>query len=213
MTDRSKARQTASLKRIEAYWHSLSDGKIPLRSKVDPKCIEADLEYAFIAEQIAPGMAKLRVAGSHLNDLMGIETSGMPLSALLAPAARPLLSDALIRFFREPGITRIHFDGEQGIGKPALSGEAVLAPLCSDTGDFDRALGGLVTYGKVGRTPRRMTITSLSHVPLDRLDKHQTPQKTQISGFAEPVSSFQPAPKTDGPSKHPYLRLIVSNDD
>ncbi len=216
MSDRFQARQTAPLNRIEAYWRGLSGGQIPLRSQVDAGSIESDLEYAFIAQRIAPGMAKLRVAGSHLNDLMGMDTSGMPLSALMAPSARVDLSQALTHFFRHPGITRIKLKGETGIGKPAISGEMMLAPLCSDPGEFDRVLGALITSGRIGRTPRRMSITGVSHVPMADLDLPE-PGPAPMGELAEPASVFEHKSKSardpEPQKKHPYLRLIVSNDD
>ena len=41
-----------------------------------------------LAERIAPSMAKLRVAGAHLSDLMGMEVAGMPLSKPNLPIIR-----------------------------------------------------------------------------------------------------------------------------
>ncbi len=61
-----------ALSQVEAYWEGLRQGRdVPMRSDIDPRGIEDALEYAFILERIAPGLARLRVAGSHLSDVMG----------------------------------------------------------------------------------------------------------------------------------------------
>ena len=54
---------------------------MPLRSEIDPRGLKGALEYCFVLERIAPGLARLRVAGSHLGDLMGMEVRGMPITA------------------------------------------------------------------------------------------------------------------------------------
>lgn len=99
MTDREREKRLEPLRLVEHYWHELATarGEVPLRSEIDPRSIENALEYAFLAERIAPGLAKLRVAGAHLNDLMGMETAGMPLSTLFTPAARETLAGAVGR--------------------------------------------------------------------------------------------------------------------
>ena len=70
---------------VEAYWEALRGSRLmPTRAEIDPRGIEQALEYAFIVERIAPGIARLRIAGSHLNELMGMEVRGMPLTAFIA---------------------------------------------------------------------------------------------------------------------------------
>ncbi|MEL6207154.1 MAG: PAS domain-containing protein, partial [Pseudomonadota bacterium] len=93
------------LAELEDYWHSLRGNRIvPARSEVDPRRIENALEYAFIVERIAPGMARFRLAGMHLNDLMGMEVRGMPLTAFFDPDARKRVSAAMERVFDDPAI-------------------------------------------------------------------------------------------------------------
>ncbi|HIC65033.1 MAG TPA: PAS domain-containing protein, partial [Paracoccus sp.] len=49
------------------YWHGLRRGRaIPARSDVEPRGISRALDYAFILERIAPGAARMRLAGRHL---------------------------------------------------------------------------------------------------------------------------------------------------
>ena len=74
---------------IRAYWESLRhDGQIPLRSDIDPRAIESALPHAFILERIAPQIARFRVAGQHLTQLMGSDARGMPLTAFFMAGSR-----------------------------------------------------------------------------------------------------------------------------
>ncbi|WP_252737644.1 PAS domain-containing protein [Citreicella sp. C3M06] len=217
MTDREKHKRMAPLRLLETYWQGLAGltGEVPLRSQIDPRGIESALEFAFLGERIAPSLAKLRVAGTHLNELMGMETGGMPLSALFTPAARDRLGEALARVFSEGAMVRLDVAGEEGFGKTALEGHVLILPLRSDMGDMTRMIGMLVTTGRIGRTPRRFTITActvepaLGAKPQPSLPEPEASRK-QLTELAEPAASFTHKPRRTG--KHPYLRLIVSND-
>ena len=220
MTDRERQKRLEPLRVVESHWHELATARaeVPLRSEIDPRRIENALEYAFLAERIAPGLAKLRVAGAHLNDLMGMETSGMPLSTLFTPAGREKLADAVTRVFAEGVMVEIRLTGEEGFGRNALQGDLLLLPLRSDMGDMTRMIGALVTTGRIGRTPRRFEIESVSvHAPaLDKTPAETppvatAPEPTPARGLAEEATPFEPAPSSDT-KKPPYLRLIVSND-
>ena len=179
--------RTAPLREVETYWHALCGATtVPLRSQIDPRGIEGALEYAFLAERIAPQMAKLRVAGSHLSDLMGMEVAGMPLSALFAPGDRDKLAEAVGKLFADPAIVRAQLRGEQGFGKSALEGELLLLPLRSDMGDLSRALGCLVTRGRIGRTPRRFEIASISTVPALQNAPAPAPEAQPTADYLKP---------------------------
>ncbi|MAE92482.1 MAG: diguanylate cyclase [Pelagibaca sp.] len=222
MTDREREKRLEPLRVVESYWHDLATtrGEVPLRSEIDPRSIENALEYAFLAERIAPGLAKLRVAGAHLNDLMGMETSGMPLSTLFTPAARDVLADAVTRVFAEGVMVKIRLTGEEGFGRNGLQGDLLLLPLRSDMGDMTRMIGALVTTGRIGRTPRRFDIESVSvqAATLTRTtpDAETAPTRTApetppVPGLAEEAAPFEATPSSDA-KRPPYLRLIVSND-
>ena len=146
---------------LRAYWTGLQRGRaVPDRADVDPRAIERTLEYAFILERVAPGHARFRIAGTHLNDLMGMEVRGMPLAAFFAPEAREMLQDGLEQVFSVPEILELTLSGEDGFGRPPLAARMLLMPLKSDLGDVTRVLGCLVGEGQIGRTPRRFMITA-----------------------------------------------------
>jgi len=222
MTDLEKQKRLAPLRLLETYWRSLADetGEIPLRSQIDPRGIESALEYAFLAERITPSLAKLRVSGTHLNDLMGMETSGMPLSTLFTPEARDALGDAVARVFSEGAIVRMRLDAEEGLGKGALDAHMTLLPLRSDMGDLTRMIGALATTGRIGRTPRRFSIAETEFLPAFGAGRPAAPNYRQderpTPELSEPPAAFHgepPRTAPDSPSrKHPHLRLIVDND-
>lgn len=151
-----------------AYWTSMRRaGDVPLRAEIDPRGIEALLSNTFVAEKIAPGLARLRIAGTHLGDLMGMDVRGMPLSALIAPQSRTDLADALVDVFDRPAVARMQLAAPGGFGRPALTGTLVIAPLRSDLGDISRAMGCLVTSGTPGRAPRRFSLSDTQITPLE----------------------------------------------
>ncbi len=207
-----------AIREVEGYWQALRAGRlVPRRSEVDPRGIERALEYAFILERIAPGLARLRIAGSHLTELMGMEVRGMPLSAFFTPEARTVTSDVLEQVFQSPAMAELTLTAEGGIGKPDIDARMILLPLKSDLGDVSRILGCLSTQGVIGRTPRRFEVTAnrvrrLTEGGADLpAEEPEATADTPAPGFAEPAESFTPPPprSPDGTS---HLRLVKSDD-
>lgn len=192
---------------MRRYWQDMrKEGDVPRRSDIDPRGIEKLLENALIAEKIAPGLARLRIAGQHLGDLMGMEVRGMPLSAFISPDHRDQLGEALIELFERPAIITLHLTAPAGAGRPEMQATLVLLPLRSDLGDVSRALGCLVSRGGIGRTPRRFEIAKLHVEPLGA-STAPDPRDEPQTGFAEPQAPFS----ADAPALHserPYLRLV-----
>lgn len=209
-----RARASAKIDRIESYWNSVRGNRlVPSRCEIDPRGMDGFLGNAFILERITTGLARFRIAGSHLSDLTGLELRQMPFSALFLPGSREILANAFEAVFDEPAMVRFAISSPAGFGRDALEGELILLPLRSDLGDVDRVLGGLILEGKVGRTPRRIEIVGQS--------------RQSLIGYAGPAHAANPEqpslPKTPtvfGPpgaeknSDHAcgHLRLIVSND-
>lgn len=184
-----------TLTELRAYWNGLQRGRaVPDRADVDPRAIERTLEYAFILERVAPGHARFRIAGTHLNDLMGMEVRGMPLAAFFAPEAREMLQDALEQVFALPEILELTLAGDDGFGRPPLVGRMLLMPLKSDLGDITRVLGCLIGEGQIGRTPRRFTITEAEASAV--IPGAPTgPRLIPDSGAAQPARAPAPEPE------------------
>ena len=212
MTQFATSSRFQPLREVEAYWETLRAGRlVPRRSDIDPRGIERALEYSFVMERIAPGLGRLRIAGSHLTELMGMEVRGMPLSTLIAPNSRDLISDALEEVFSGPAKVEIALRAEKAIGKPQLDARLILLPLKSDLGDITRVLGCLVSHGSIGRAPRRFEILETEVTALlgdARILDQDGPLIDQIrenqpapTGMAEDAPTFEAGPR-------PYLRLV-----
>jgi len=209
----------SAISQVEAYWEGLRGTRLmPKRSEIDPRGIESALEYTFVLERIAPGMARIRIAGSHLGDLMGMEVRGMPLTSLITPPCRRQIADAIEDVCQRPAMCELRMSAENNLAKPHMEGRLLLLPLKSDLGDVSRILGCLVAQGKIGQTPRRFNlvgarirpITSTSSVPAPiNPTEQKRPQRVHSEGFAETQKSFEAT--TPKPSV-PYLRLVKSDD-
>ncbi len=196
----------SALSQVEEYWNSLRKGRLmPARADVDPRGIAQSLEYTFVLERVAKGLARFRLAGMHLNDLMGMEVRGMPLTAMILPKFRPIVGDALEAVFDEPAIARMTLRSAASIGRPALEAQLLLMPLRSDLGDVSRILGCLVSEGEMGRAPRRFDVAEHSRRTLigySDVPNVATPQAT-------PEGSETDAPRSRRRPHAPHLTLVT----
>jgi hypothetical protein len=152
-------RQQPALTRIEDYWDTIRGNRLmPTRADIDPRDLQGVLANTFVLERIAPGLARFRVSGSHLTDLLGMEARGMPISAIFEPQARQELGEAVEAVFSEPAVVQMSLGCRGGIGRPPLTGGLVLLPLRAADEASTRALGALVMTGPTGRSPRRPEI-------------------------------------------------------
>jgi hypothetical protein len=201
---------------VRAYWEALRNGRdVPFRSEIDPRGIETALEHTFILERIAPRVARFRLSGKHLNDLMGHETRGMPLTSFFTTEARSEIEALLGRVFDGPETAELTLSAELGPGRPPLAGRLLLLPMKSDLGDISRALGCLVCEGQIGRTPRRFTIAAARVMPSGGGVRTAAPRQPvdATRGFGEAPAAFQGAVKRVAASERPYLRLVMPEQD
>ncbi len=227
MSDYQPETGYAAIAQVEAYWEALRGTRLlPKRSDIDPRGIEQALENAFILERIAPGIARLRIAGSHLNDLMGMEVRGMPLTAFFTPDARAEIADLLEVVFQTPAIATLHLSSPAGGGRPRMEARVILLPLKSDLGDVSRVLGCFVAKGELGTAPRRFDLMrkDVLHIAAgqppvpaptgpreNKLPSLPTPERAKRSqGMAEAPTPFRGA---DDRRRPPYLRLVKSDDE
>lgn len=140
---------------IRGYWNAqLKGGAVPYRSDIKAAGLGRAVDFAFIAERIAPGMARYRLAGQHLHKVMGMEVRGMPLAAVLRSSARKEFSDILESVFKTPQIAELWLAAPVAYARPKITARMLLLPLKSDLGDVTRVFGGLITSGDFGQTPR-----------------------------------------------------------
>lgn len=199
-----------ALAKIEAYWSDLRRGRlVPSRAEIDPRGLEGVLGHAFILERLTTGLARLRIAGSHTTELLGMEARGMPLSAIFGAASREALADALQAVFDEPATLRFSVLSPSGFGRAEVTGNMVLLPLRSDLGDITRVLGGVSLKGPFGRTPRRLEIAGQSRRSL--IGYAAPPgETTGLSGSFTPPNA--PAPPGKPRTRSDHLRLVVVNE-
>jgi hypothetical protein len=224
-----------AVSQIDAYWEGLRDGRLmPKRSEVDPRGMEGALEYAMLMELVAPGVARIRVSGMHLTDLLGMEVRGMPLTAFFEPQDRPRIAAVLDEVVGTKGsgpkVIEVSLASPGGIGRPELQAKLYLAPLASERDGRPRILACLQAKGTVGRAPRRFQIADIHKrrimAAAGAVDLAQTPQETPVPnvaspapgidnkapGFAENTAEFERDAEPTNPAERPYLRLVKSDD-
>lgn len=189
-----------ALQVVRGYWEAMRrDGGLPRRDEINPRGMAEALEQVFLVEQIAPNHGRIRLAGVALNDLLGMDLRGMPVTALMEPVARSRLSEALGGLFRGEHILDIWLEAERGIGRPPLMARMLLLPMIGAQGEPDLALGCLSSKGEIGRAPRRFAISRLMREPLPASATQDLAQ-----AFAEPLRPVRP------PVGRPNLRLVSS---
>ncbi|MEL6690794.1 MAG: PAS domain-containing protein, partial [Pseudomonadota bacterium] len=221
MVDFTKSQRFDGIAALEAYWQSLrGDRLVPLRSDIDPRGIESALDYSFIVERVTAGVIRFRLAGSQLNEMMGMDVRGMPITSFFGTQSRAQFLDAIEGVFNGPEVVEMQMESPEGAGKPALAGQMILMPLKSDLGDISRAIGCFPTRGSMGRAPRRFELTgNIQRRPLrsdeepavvTRRPASERPLSTPLpAGFAERATPFQ---VKKHPSERPYLKLVKDDD-
>ena len=133
------------IRQAEAYWSALRTGAgVPRRTQIDPRGLENILQYAFIVERIAPGIARFRLAGRHLSELAGMEVRGMVLTSFFTPAARTRIGAVLEHMFDAPAVAELTLTSEAKRWRPMTEARMILLPLENDAGQVTRALGVLI---------------------------------------------------------------------
>jgi len=202
-----------AIETVAEYWNALSRGfAIPRRHEVDPRELGVTLAHCFILERIAPGVGRIRLAGQHLTALLGLDARGMPLTALFEPQDRMKAAQALEDCCAGPASVRLDLTATGSLGREALAGQMYLAPLRAQDNQPNRALGCLQTIGKIGRQPRRLSISDMRVTPIEFAHAFLDTATPPSLAFAEPAGAFQPAaPAPDRPAAA-RLRLVVNND-
>lgn len=199
---------------VEAYWTALKGSRlVPGRLEIDPRGIEGALGHILLLERIAPGVGRVRLAGAHLNDLMGMDVRGMPVSALVAPQDRKRFADYLEMVFTAPGRLLMDLRAERALGKPKCNARLLVLPLSDGENRITRALACLSTDGQIGRAPRRFLMENqhlsplTGAIPLPRATPHK------VYSFAEPPQPFDRTDMRHQPGIfRPYLRLVKTDD-
>ena len=213
MMDQLSQKQFNACALVESYWDNLCrEGALPLRSAIDPRGIEDALNYAFILESIGTGIARIRIAGMHLNELIGMEVRGMPISSFVTPASREAFARVLVSALKSPAKMQLSLTAEEAPrtgGKP-LTARMLLLPLADDEGRVNRILGCLETKGQFGQKPHRFELTSVKKTSLtSQAQRAPSPEvkHPEQKGFGDASVPFE-ARKT----RAPHLKLVRNGD-
>ena len=157
----------AALQRLRAHWDDLRGARImPDRTDFAPGAVADLLDICLLVERIAPGQARIRLAGMDLSDLFGMELRGMPLFTLFTPDCRTRLQPVVERVFAQPSIARLRLEAERGLFATPGLGEMLILPLRDSHGATSRALIGVTTQVTPGRSPRRFVLAGTHLEPL-----------------------------------------------
>jgi hypothetical protein len=192
--------ERSALEELEAYWRALRRARrIPVRTDVEPRRIDAILPQCFIMERVAPGIARVRVAGQGLNAIAGLDVRGLPLSALFAVEARPGLQGWLGAVFDTPAVVELPLTQSGGFLRGARSGRMLILPLLGPEGAVTRAIGAVDVAA--GWTPGKFRIDAGAAARCDSLSEVAPLPLRVVQGIAERA----PEVARGG------LRLVVSN--
>jgi len=190
------------LAELEAHWREIRtrSPQLPHRADLDPSRIAGALPQAFVLERAAPGVARLRIVGRALSNLLGTEARGLPLSVFFTPASRDVLRSWLERCFDAPAILELSAEARQGVFRTPLTGRLLLLPMLDRDGHVTRALGGFAIEGT-----KRSSIV--------KFDLAAAPTRFQIlpqasAAWAAAPSEARPVP---GEPRRSHLRLVVDN--
>lgn len=190
-----------ALAELERYWAGLAPaGQVPRRSDIDPAALRGLIEDCMMLERVAPGVARVRVAGQRINDLSGYDLRGMPLSVMFTPQARATLTRAVERAFHGPAIVEVPLRSHGGLTQPALDGRLILLPLKDGFGRVTRCLAALVASGRRGKGGRRFEI-----------DTREDMRTDPINHLSVASNERRPAPLKNKTEERPALRLVVNN--
>ncbi len=190
------------LKSLERYWRALRDTqRIPSRNDIEPSQIDDALPHAFILQRVAPGIARMRVAGQQLHHLLKMDARGMPISTFFLPTARDQIADLIEDAFSGPAILAVPLVSPGNLVRPALTGTILLLPLRDDKGNTTRILGAIVTEGVVGTRPRRFEIDPDIDIRREALGLQLAAERPKWA--TRSVST--------GDRNGPSLRLVVNN--
>ena len=197
---RAPAPEYPQCNRVLRYWDELRGQRVaPRRAEVEPRHIATALEFTFVAELVAPQVARLRIAGNHLEHLLGMEPRGMPLGVFFTLDARTELGNALDQVSKGAR-AQLPIRAESGLGKPAMDGLLLLLPLLDDDGRITRVMGVFETHGQIGRSPRRFKLTAQKMQiaqPMPGAQPAVTPNPVTEQRHAAPVAPRRPVPQAE----------------
>lgn len=185
-------RKSPVLEEAWRYWSDLRRGQaLPKRADLDPAGMKLILGHSLILDRVRPGTVRVRVGGRVPNDLMGMETRGLPVRAFFDLMQRSKAQELVESCFTDPATLELDLISEGADGPVAA--RMVLLPLVDAHGEVTKALAVLVPDRVATDGPRRFSI--LRH-HLGAL-RHQPKPEAKLR--PRPVTPT-PAPQYDTPA-------------
>ena len=172
------------------YWSSLrTDGAVPRREALDPRAMSLILGHSLILDRMRPGTVRVRTGGRVANDLMGMETRGLPIRAFFDLMQRTRAIALVERAFTEVATLEMDLVSD-GLDGP-LPARMILLPLRDRVDEVSKALAVLVPERLDAEGPRRFAIRRHHLAPLFAARPIPT---TQLAMAAEMQAPFEAAP-------------------
>lgn len=168
------------------------------------------LPSVFVGESIGKGLMLLRIAGSDLSEIAGVEARGLPLSVLMRPHSREILRRTLERVLVEPMIAEISLKAEARFGQPPIKAQLLLLPLMAADGRRRLVLGCLATSAKTAPANSRFEIIGLEEEALSLPAEAPLVAEPAAPRLVQP-SRVLPRPSSHSKrARHSHLRLVHS---
>jgi hypothetical protein len=176
---------------VRAYWEGLrTGGTIPDRTALDPRGLGGVLDRVFLAERIGRGLVQVRIAGSGLAEIAGMDLRGLPLSCLFTAETRPALAEV--------------------VEAVATGTRLVEMDLASDRDD-GRAIARLVLLPLVDGPDRRLVLGCLGSAGVPARSKFQIlRQRDERLNLANASEARTPPEQADLRHRRAHLKLVHS---
>ena len=162
--DRKESALPCPIAQLQSYWNVLSEnGAPPNRADVDPRRIMNILPHFMLMERIAPGIVRIRVAGSDVSGAVGTDLRGMPLSALFDTEARRRLPNIIETTLNSGSRAKLHLRAKSGLLRRPVKARLSLLPLRGHTSEVTQLMGCLVFEGTPPAPPCRFEIRSTEY--------------------------------------------------
>jgi hypothetical protein len=190
------------LSSLKSYWDRLRAGRVaPYRAEIDPRQFESALENTFIVEKLAPDTMRVRLAGTKICEMMGMEMRGMEPGALIQEADRVRFERLLNVVMNEPAVIELKLAAPNRAG--VYRAKMLLMPLRSDFGDINRVIGCTSGDGDLFAAPLAFAIEDVAVTPVE--PSQSVEARAAMPGFADAQADFAAA------APAPKLRTIEGN--
>lgn len=225
------AEQRNILETLEADWRRMAGNQFTLESgRLNPAEMHEALPHTFLLNRTGPGLARIRVAGQRLHDLLGMDPRGMSLGVFFDDDSRPEIAEMMETAVSLPAILSVPLIAKRSFGRAAPA-EILMLPMRDSDGDVTRVLGAIVTSYKWNGRVARLSIDREQELRCERLvgafpdrrrNRRDAPQtrEDQIAVMQKTLHSDAPtqteplprqAQPIHRPAPRPALRLVVDN--